>query len=264
MSVIDIEDAHSLRVNFDQDTPLRKGTKMVTRQNWSLQAVKKYQPRAHAAHLIIPTDAMLIMLSFLPARLVMESVQLVSKQWFCTAMDNTLWRELFRFGISKLTGPEGQVHVNHISDNFSGRHFFLLYKRYIAIKNTSDEVMQLPHIRWLFRCPLSWWDLQPTKDFKERTCTACNTAVKHYSSYEVFCESQPLSTLTKSGFSDSTQPPSTATQSASFLVSDQEDVGTTYLDLSRGIPAPPLPVFGGVEDFSNMSNKKNKRKCNIM
>eukprot|EP01006_Ploeotia_vitrea_P054580 TRINITY_DN67904_c5_g2_i4.p1 TRINITY_DN67904_c5_g2~~TRINITY_DN67904_c5_g2_i4.p1 ORF type:complete len:261 (-),score=33.64 TRINITY_DN67904_c5_g2_i4:81-863(-) len=260
MSVIDIEDAHSLRVNFDQDTPLRKGTKMVTRQNWSLQAVKKYQPRAHAAHLIIPTDAMLIMLSFLPARLVMESVQLVSKQWFCTAMDNTLWRELFRFGISKLTGPEGQVHVNHISDNFSGRHFFLLYKRYIAIQSTSDEVMQLPHIRWLFRCPLSWWDLQPTKDSKERTCTACNTAVKHYSPSEL---------------SDNTQPLSTATQCASFLVSDKKDVGTTYLDWSRfenltrtmGLMELPPDGGDGGADFRKLAaelRKKNGRQCNVM
>eukprot|EP01006_Ploeotia_vitrea_P054579 TRINITY_DN67904_c5_g2_i3.p1 TRINITY_DN67904_c5_g2~~TRINITY_DN67904_c5_g2_i3.p1 ORF type:complete len:243 (-),score=23.54 TRINITY_DN67904_c5_g2_i3:500-1228(-) len=242
MSVIDIEDAHSLRVNFDQDTPLRKGTKMVTRQNWSLQAVKKYQPRAHAAHLIIPTDAMLIMLSFLPARLVMESVQLVSKQWFCTAMDNTLWRELFRFGISKLTSSVGKAHVNKISENFSGRHFFLLYKSYIAAQQEPIHVHDMTHIRWAFRCPLSWFDLQPTKDSKTRACTACHTQVKQ---------------LSVSQFQSASSYPCTA-----VLVSDGRHIGATYAKWPDVYAPMGIPEEFPLPDDSPPFKKKGK--CSVM
>eukprot|EP01006_Ploeotia_vitrea_P021214 TRINITY_DN53569_c0_g1_i1.p1 TRINITY_DN53569_c0_g1~~TRINITY_DN53569_c0_g1_i1.p1 ORF type:complete len:272 (-),score=25.83 TRINITY_DN53569_c0_g1_i1:648-1463(-) len=140
----------------------------------------------------LPVDVLLQVFSFVGARSVLSTIQLVCKFYFTTAMQDQLWRQFLITEAPSITTfvPDSNVHINKavdphlekIAKNFVGRHMSLIFKRFFLLYTIPTPTEKFV---WDFRCPLSWLDLKPTDNNKERICTSCGTHVKWYTPDEI-------------------------------------------------------------------------------
>eukprot|EP01006_Ploeotia_vitrea_P003973 TRINITY_DN113600_c0_g1_i1.p1 TRINITY_DN113600_c0_g1~~TRINITY_DN113600_c0_g1_i1.p1 ORF type:complete len:248 (-),score=16.18 TRINITY_DN113600_c0_g1_i1:30-773(-) len=186
--LVDIEECHELVFSFCQDS--------ITSENFLVQFSQhghrsdsrltkfSYLLQKQSKINISPRDVIVEMLSFLSLADVLH-VQLVSSSWLGHAMDPLLWKKLF---ISHFVpSPEDDVakHALAIAQNFNGRHFYLLCRNATQHNNQQRRYQNtatlgtFTQLVWKFRCPLSWYDLQPTDDPMKRLC-ACCTMVHQY------------------------------------------------------------------------------------
>eukprot|EP01006_Ploeotia_vitrea_P033118 TRINITY_DN65243_c0_g1_i1.p1 TRINITY_DN65243_c0_g1~~TRINITY_DN65243_c0_g1_i1.p1 ORF type:complete len:256 (-),score=12.36 TRINITY_DN65243_c0_g1_i1:343-1089(-) len=134
---------------------------------------------------VIPHDVFSTILEFLGVLDVVTCMK-VSRGWFCNSLDDNTWRMLFR---RSFVHPQESSHTKNITANFKGRHFYSLFKRKTKIdRNSSTQVFSASRltVEWSYRCPLSWYDLDPVANKPNvRHCSACDTEIPRYSATEL-------------------------------------------------------------------------------
>eukprot|EP01006_Ploeotia_vitrea_P033121 TRINITY_DN65243_c0_g1_i4.p1 TRINITY_DN65243_c0_g1~~TRINITY_DN65243_c0_g1_i4.p1 ORF type:complete len:256 (-),score=12.29 TRINITY_DN65243_c0_g1_i4:346-1092(-) len=116
---------------------------------------------------VIPHDVFSTILEFLGVLDVVTCMK-VSRGWFCNSLDDNTWRMLFR---RSFVHPQESSHTKNITTNFKGRHFYSLFKRKTKIDRTRRaQVFSASRltVEWSYRCPLSWYDLDPVANKPRR------------------------------------------------------------------------------------------------
>eukprot|EP01006_Ploeotia_vitrea_P013490 TRINITY_DN35281_c0_g1_i1.p1 TRINITY_DN35281_c0_g1~~TRINITY_DN35281_c0_g1_i1.p1 ORF type:complete len:602 (+),score=13.23 TRINITY_DN35281_c0_g1_i1:77-1882(+) len=205
-TLTDIED---LVVEFNQTTPRR--TQPFDPENYEPAKQHPLTTWAHtlnkstgewmtadSAPLGVASDVLLVVLEYCGASCVTICMTL-NKWWFVSCMESKLWSQMFLndFG----DDPDG--HHSNLAKHFLKRHFYLIYKRsfkrtpkYIPMRTSDSESfsshLQSPilaplydiELKWRYRCPLSWFDLDPISA-TERHCSACGKNVKKITTAEL-------------------------------------------------------------------------------
>eukprot|EP01006_Ploeotia_vitrea_P045262 TRINITY_DN66922_c3_g3_i3.p1 TRINITY_DN66922_c3_g3~~TRINITY_DN66922_c3_g3_i3.p1 ORF type:complete len:238 (+),score=39.82 TRINITY_DN66922_c3_g3_i3:94-807(+) len=133
---------------------------------------------------LLPDDVLGVVFSFVGVRTLCVGCMRSCKRWFVASMESNLWTSMFLTDF----GDDAEGHNLKLVKNFKKRHFYLIYKRATKQKATyqytGPEVDEyFPYsssgfqLRWRYRCPLSWFDLDPISA-TERRCSACGKNVK--------------------------------------------------------------------------------------
>eukprot|EP01006_Ploeotia_vitrea_P045260 TRINITY_DN66922_c3_g3_i1.p1 TRINITY_DN66922_c3_g3~~TRINITY_DN66922_c3_g3_i1.p1 ORF type:complete len:230 (+),score=43.04 TRINITY_DN66922_c3_g3_i1:94-783(+) len=128
---------------------------------------------------LLPDDVLGVVFSFVGVRTLCVGCMRSCKRWFVASMESNLWTSMFLSDF----GDDAEGHNLKLVKNFKKRHFYLIYKRTSKRStgwNSPPETLPVGSLlKWRYRCPLSWFDLDPISA-TERHCSACGKNVQKF------------------------------------------------------------------------------------